>query len=115
MTSMAAAERDGLPGVSGLVFFGFPLHAAGQPSVERAAHLRDVDRPMLLLQGTRDPLADLARMRAVCRGLGARATLHVVDGGDHGFHVPKRSGRTDDEALDEIADAVGVWMDENRR
>jgi len=114
MTSTAASASDGLPGVSGLVFFGFPLHASGQPSVERAAHLRDVGAPMLFLQGTRDPLADLGRIRAVCRGLGARATLRVIEGGDHGFHVPKRSGRTDAEALDEIADAVRAWMDENR-
>jgi predicted alpha/beta-hydrolase family hydrolase len=109
MTSQACAARS-LDGVAGLVFFGFPLHAAGKPSSDRGAHLSDVAVPMLFLQGTRDPLASLARMRPLCRRLGRRATLHVVDGGDHGFHVLKRSGRNDDEALDEIADAVSAWM-----
>jgi hypothetical protein len=111
ITSLAAAE-EGLPSVRGLVFFGFPLHASGRPSTERAESLQAVEVPMLFLQGTRDPLAELGRMRGVCRRLGARATLHVVEGGDHGFHVPKRSGRTDAEALDEIADAVQAWIGE---
>jgi len=110
MTSLAAAEAS-LSDVRGLVFFGFPLHASGAPSVERAAHLDAVGVPMLFLQGTRDPLADLDRIRSVCRSLGRRATLHVVEGADHGFHVPRRSGRSDDAALDEIADAVREWID----
>ena len=109
MTSLTAAEAP-LPGVRGLVFLGFPLHAAGKPSSERADHLDAVSLPMLFLQGTRDKLADLERMRALGRRLGDRATLHVVEGGDHSFHVLKRSGRTDDEALDELAEAVERWL-----
>lgn len=109
MTSAAAAESP-LPGVSGLVFLGFPLHPAGRPAAERGEHLGAVDVPMLLVQGTRDRLADLELLRPVLAGLGPRATLHVVDGGDHSFHVLKRSGRTDAEALDEIADAVARFV-----
>lgn len=56
MTSQAQAEAP-LPGVLGLAFLGFPLHPAGKPSDERAAHLSDVTVPMLFLQGTRDALA----------------------------------------------------------
>src|SRR6516164_1377771 len=33
-------------GVCGLAFLGFPLHPAGRPSQERAAHLFDVQIPM---------------------------------------------------------------------
>jgi hypothetical protein len=105
MTSTAAAAAP-LEGVRGLVFLGFPLHAAGRPSTERSVHLREVGIPMLFLQGDRDELADLPLITAVCEGLGARATLHVVAAGDHSFRVPKRSGRTDTEALDELAEAV---------
>jgi hypothetical protein len=64
---------------------------------------------MLFLQGTRDTLADLDLMRPLCERLGRRATLHVVDGGDHSFNVLKRSGRTRDEVIDEICDAVSGW------
>ena len=108
MTSLAAAEKP-LPGVRGLVFFGFPLHAAGRPATERADHLAAVDAPMLFLQGTRDRLADLDRLRPICGGLGRRGRLHVVDGADHSFHALKRSGRDDPQLLEEIAATVADW------
>ena len=108
MTSQAAAEEP-LPGIKGLVFFGFPLHPAGAPSTGRADHLPNVDLPMLFLQGTRDALADLSLLTPICRKLGNRAMLHVVDGADHSFHVLKSSGRTDGEVLDELADEVVRW------
>jgi len=108
MTSLAAAQEP-LPGVSGLVFLGFPLHPAGRPGTGRGDHLAGVRVPMLFLQGTRDRLADLALLRPVCRALGAVATLRVVEDGDHSFHVRKRSGRTDDEARAELADGVVAW------
>jgi predicted alpha/beta-hydrolase family hydrolase len=108
MTSLAAAEAP-LPGVRGLAFFGFPLHPAGHPSTERADHLEKVQLPMLFLQGERDKLADLDLLRPICAGLGDRARLHVVPDGDHSFHVPKRSGRTDDEVLAELARTVAAW------
>lgn len=108
MTSQAeAAEPMRL--IRGLVFLGFPLHRPDQVDTARADHLRDIAKPMLFLQGTRDKLADLPTLRRVRRTLGARATLRVVDAADHGFHVLKRSGRTDDQVLDELADAVSDW------
>ena len=108
MTSLAASETP-LEGARGLVFVGFPLHAAGRPSSGRADHLVQVPLPMLFLQGTRDSLAQLELLEPVCKELGKRATLHVIDGGDHSFHVLKRSGRTDAEVMDEVADRVASW------
>jgi len=108
MTSGAAA-RGPLPGVSGLVFLGFPLHRPKQPSEDRAEHLSQVTLPMLFLQGTRDDLADLGLINGVCARLGELATLHVVEGADHGFGVLKRSGRTDAEVLEELAGTVVSW------
>jgi predicted alpha/beta-hydrolase family hydrolase len=108
MTSGAAA-RGPLPGVSGLVFLGFPLHRPKQPSEDRAEHLSQVTLPMLFLQGTRDDLADLGLITGVCARLGELATLHVVEGADHGFGVLKRSGRTDAEVLEELAGTVVSW------
>ena len=108
MTSLAMAQ-EALPGVRGLVFFGFPLHAAGRPSAERGEHLTDIHTPLLFLQGTRDTLADLALLRPLLRRLGKRASLHVVEGGDHSFHVLKRSGRTDAQVLAELGAAVRDW------
>jgi hypothetical protein len=108
MTSLVAAEQTP-PGVRGLVFLGFPLHPAGKPSSERAAHLPDVRVPMLFLQGTRDKLAEPDRLRPILRALGRRATLHEIEEGDHSFHAPKRTGKTDADVIEELADAVTGW------
>jgi predicted alpha/beta-hydrolase family hydrolase len=108
MTSQAQAKTP-LAGVVGLAFFGFPLHAAGKPSADRADHLADVKIPMLFLQGTNDKLAELSLFKPVVEGLGARARLHLVEGADHSFHVPARSGRNDREVMEEILDAFVAW------
>ena len=108
MTSQARAAAP-LPGVRGLAFVGFPLHPAGKPSTDRADHLAKVDIPMLFLQGSRDTLAEVALIEPVVKRLGPRASLHLVDGADHSFHVLARSGRNDREVLDEILDAFASW------
>ncbi|NNU45141.1 alpha/beta hydrolase family protein [Ramlibacter montanisoli] len=109
MSSQAQATQA-LPRVAGLVFVGFPLHPAGKPSTSRADHLAEVRLPMLFLQGTRDALAEMDLVRAVVPPLGERATLHVVEGADHAFHVLARSGRSDGEVIEELADAIAAWV-----
>jgi predicted alpha/beta-hydrolase family hydrolase len=109
MTSQAQAKAP-LAGVRGLAFLGFPLHAAGKPGNERAAHLPEVHIPMLFLQGSADKLAELDLLKPVIAGLGRLATLHVVEGADHSFHVPKRSGRNDREVMDEVLNAFAAWI-----
>ena len=112
MTSQAAA-KEALPGVRGLVFFGFPLHGAGkEPSATRGEHLADVGLPMLFLQGTRDNLCDLSLLRPLLEGIAPAPTLHVEEGADHGFHVLKRSGRTDEGVLTSLCDGVAAWAAE---
>jgi uncharacterized protein len=108
MTSQAQALQP-LAGVRGLAFFGFPLHPAGKPSNERAKHLADIDLPMLFLQGTRDALAELTLLEPVVKSLGSSATLHPVKDADHSFHVLARSGRNDNEVMNEILDAFAAW------
>jgi hypothetical protein len=108
MTSQAQAAAP-LPDVRGLVFLGFPLHAPGRPSEARAKHLDAVRVPMLFLQGTRDPLAELTLIEGVVERLGVHATLHVVEDGDHSFKVLKRAGRTDAEVMEGLAGAVDAW------
>lgn len=108
MTSSAAATAP-LPGVRGLAFLGFPLHPPGQPGTRRADHLRGLGLPLLFLQGTRDNFARSDLITEVCKGLAPDATLHVVEGADHSFGVPKRSGRTPAEVLAELADTMAQW------
>ena len=110
MTSQAQAQAP-LPGVRGLVFLAFPLHPAGRPGTERAAHLQEVSIPMLFIQGTRDELADPSLLRPIVERLGSRATLHVLQDADHSFHVPARSGRKDSDVQGDALDAVRTWLE----
>jgi predicted alpha/beta-hydrolase family hydrolase len=92
------------------VFLGFPLHPPDKPGIDRAEHLASAAGPLLFVQGDRDELAGLRRLRPVIARLGHRATLHVVRGADHGFDVLVRSGRTPADVVDDIADTVARWM-----
>ena len=121
MSSQAAAEGM-LEGVRGLVFFGFPLHPPKQPATKRAEHLAKVNVPMLFLQGTRDDLADLKLLKPICEELNnhpckpsvghPRATLHVIKTADHSFHGLKKSGRSKEEVLRELAETTAKWVEE---
>jgi predicted alpha/beta-hydrolase family hydrolase len=110
MTSQAQAEIP-LPHVGGLVFFGFPLHPAKQPSIDRGAHLSRVKIPMLFLQGTRDTLAELPLIEPLVERLGKLATLTLLEAADHSFHVPARSGRTDAQVRSEMLGSLATWAD----
>jgi len=109
MSSQAQAAAP-LAGVRGVVFLGFPLHAAGKPSADRGRHLLDVHVPMLFLQGTRDPLAQLEYLQPLVDRLGARAELKLFPDADHSFHVPARTGRKDAEVRAELLDALAAWI-----
>jgi predicted alpha/beta-hydrolase family hydrolase len=109
MTSQAQANAP-LPGVRGLVFFAFPLHPAGKPGDERAAHLDEVKLPMLFLQGDNDALANLELLRPATARLGDRATLRLFADADHSFHAPAKTGKKDAAVLAEILDAAAAWM-----
>lgn len=110
MTSTAASECA-LAGVAGLALVGFPLHPVGRPGTERAAHLRSVDVPVLVLQGTRDKMGALELLEPIVATLPRGSSLHVEDDADHGFHVRKRSGREDGEVVRSLARGLARWTD----
>lgn len=107
MSSQAQA-MEALPGVQGLVFLGFPLHPAGRPGTDRAAHLADIDLPLLFIRGTRDALAEAGPWAEMVRQLDGITQLEIAEA-DHGFHVLRRSGRTDEEAMEELLDGLWAW------
>jgi predicted alpha/beta-hydrolase family hydrolase len=109
MTSQAQALVP-LPNVRGLVFFAFPLHPAGKPSLDRAKHLESVAAPMLFLQGSRDALAEPSLLSETVAGLAPRVTLASFEGADHSFHVPARSGRSNAAVLADVAETAASWM-----
>jgi predicted alpha/beta-hydrolase family hydrolase len=109
MTSQAQALAP-LPGVRGLVFLGFPLHPAGAPGSERAAHLQAVQVPMLFVQGTNDALAQRTLLMQVSGQLGTRASVEWIADADHSFHVPARTGRRDAQVREALLAAAAAWM-----
>jgi len=109
MTSQAQA-LDPLMRVRGLVFLGFPLHPAGKPSTTRAEHLADIRVPMLFIRGTRDALAEDACFDEAVSRLGRTASRVDIAAADHGFEVLRRSGRSSDEVMKEVLDAMVHWM-----
>lgn len=113
MSSQAQALAP-LPHIRGLIFFAFPLHPAGKPSIDRAAHLADVRIPMLFLQGENDALAELTLLRGVVQSLGDRAQLNTFAHADHSFHAPAKSGRKDAAIRDEMLDIAAGWISRHR-
>ena len=109
MTSQAQAVQP-LLGVRGLVFFAFPLHPSGAPAVKRAEHLDEVEIPMLFLQGTRDALADLRLLKSVVTRCGTNTKLVLAPDADHAFHVPAKSGRSDEQVVASLLDSAAAWM-----
>lgn len=109
MTSQAQALAP-LAQVRGLVFLGFPLHPPEKPSNDRAAHLSEVNIPMLFVQGTRDKLAEFSRIEGVAGSLGDRATLLPIESADHGFGVLVKSGRRHEEVMAQVLDGVALWI-----
>jgi predicted alpha/beta-hydrolase family hydrolase len=109
MTSQAQAASP-MADLRGLAFLGFPLHAPGKVSDERAKHLFDVRVPMLFLQGSRDDFADMTLLGPLVERLGAGAMLKVFADADHSFHVPARSGRKDADVKEELLDALAAWI-----
>ena len=94
----------------GLVFLGYPLHPPGRPEQRRDAHLPGLVSPALFVQGERDAFGTPDELAPVLATLGPRATLHVVQGGDHSFAVPRAMGRKKQDVLDEVWDVVAEWV-----
>ena len=103
MSSQYLATRPGAD-VKGIVFFGFPLHQSGKPSIERAEHLKSVAVPMLFLQGTRDELASYDLIEKVCASL-RLATLITIEGANHAFKAGKQ------DLFPILTDATRSWID----
>lgn len=103
MASYIVAE--GYP-VDGIFFLAYPLHPPGKRDRQRKEHLPNIRAPMLFVSGTRDSFAHLDLLEPTVKELGARARLHLIEGGDHGFKVPKKLGRTAAEVNEEVARAV---------
>jgi predicted alpha/beta-hydrolase family hydrolase len=103
---LAASGED----VTGLLFLGYPLHPAGQVDRLRSAHLDRIRVPMLFFVGTRDPLCRLELLQRTVQQLPAPTTVHIIEGGDHSFDVPKALRRDRRSIWNEIVTVSAQWL-----
>ncbi len=99
---------------AGLVFLGYPLHPPRRPQHLRSAHLPRISCPMLFIQGTRDALCDLGLLRDALRTVRVPARLHVIEGADHAFKVPKQPGRGPQQVWEEIGQTMLRWLQDTQ-
>jgi predicted alpha/beta-hydrolase family hydrolase len=112
MASMALAEPEtpAFAQVSGLVLLGYPLHPPGKPEQLRTAHLPQIRVPVLLVHGTRDAFGTRQEVEPVFASLATRVDFEFIEGGDHGFAVPKSQGRDEAAVLSAISTRVASWV-----
>ena len=110
MTSIAASQGQ-LCNVKGLVFFSFPLHPRGKPSVERALHLPDIKMPLLFFTGSKDPLFTAKLFKPIHQQMLKSATIHTLDSVDHGYRVSKRARQSKEDVFEEMGRLTRQWLD----
>jgi len=100
---------DELWPAAGLVYYGYPLAPLGKTETRPVDHLQRISVPQLFFAGSRDRLSPLAALAPLMTSLRA-ASLHNIEDGDHSFKVPKRTGRTHEEVLDELVAVTVAWL-----
>ena len=106
ISSHIAAQ--GVEGVHGLIFFGYPLHPPGQPEKRRDSHLPDIKEPMLFIQGSADTFGNESELKTLVATL-SNATLHIVPTGDHSFKV-RGGAKAVETAFVDVVDTAAGWM-----
>jgi predicted alpha/beta-hydrolase family hydrolase len=101
--------------VHALVCLGYPLCAMGDRAKLRDEVLRSLKTPILLVQGTRDPLCPLDLLEQVRAEMKEPNFLHIVEGGDHSLRVPKRqlqaTSKTQEGIDQQILGAIAGFVD----
>ncbi|HEY3027749.1 MAG TPA: alpha/beta fold hydrolase [Pyrinomonadaceae bacterium] len=112
IASQVAADFNKEEGnIAGLVFLGYPLHPPGNPEKLRDAHLIHIKAPMLFIQGARDAFGTSDELRQIIKKHRLPATLHVIEGGDHSFKVPKSSGIPQQQIYESVMDEIAHWLE----
>lgn len=95
--------------VKAIIYYGFPLHAPGRDSIDRASHLSQISVPQLFLQGSKDKLAIPELITQVANELDD-SRLIFLEEADHSFNVPKRSGKTRSDSIRELVKETSKFI-----
>jgi predicted alpha/beta-hydrolase family hydrolase len=110
IASQVAAQPESANEIAALVFLGYPLHPPGRPDKVRDAHLPEIKAAMLFIQGERDAFGTADELRATIKKHQLRATLHVIEGGDHSLKVPKSLGIPQAQVYENVMDQISRWL-----
>ncbi|MFZ2493657.1 MAG: alpha/beta family hydrolase, partial [Thermoanaerobaculia bacterium] len=102
-THVAGEER-----VRGVVCFGYPFHPPAHPQTLRTRHLQTIERPVLILQGTRDRFGNEHEISSYT--LSPRVRIEWLNDGDHSLEPRVRSGVTGAENLARAADLAAAFI-----
>lgn len=106
--SMLAAEAFQ---ADGLLLLAYPLHPPGQQDKLRVEHLPSITMPVLCFNGTRDTFCEPSLMENALKKVKTRWTMRWVEGADHGFKVPKKTGKSEADVMKEIAADTSDWIE----
>ena len=106
VASMIADDAN----VAGLICLGYPFHPPGKPDKPRTAHLRTLQTPALILQGTRDPFGKPDEVAGY--DLAEAIRIEWIDDGDHSFKPRVKSGRTLEQNLAAAIEAIDRFVTE---
>jgi predicted alpha/beta-hydrolase family hydrolase len=95
-------------GALGLVCLGYPFHPPGKPAQQRTAHLQTLTTQTLIVQGSRDPFG--TRDEIAGYGLSPAIRVHFIEDGDHSFAPRKKSGRSEDDAIEEAVEVMAEFV-----
>jgi uncharacterized protein len=114
VASLLAAERERAD-LLGLLFYGYPLHPPGKLDRLRVDHWPRVPVPCLFLQGTRDTFCEAGLLEQHVHKLPRRATIQLVEGGDHSLKVTGAASPTGEpsSAVDTIRglrEPIAAWL-----
>jgi predicted alpha/beta-hydrolase family hydrolase len=100
--------------VAGLICLGYPLCGGGDRTKLRDKVLRELQTPILFIQGTRDLLCPLDLLEEVRSQMKAANSLHPVEDGDHSLRLTKRglqaAGETQDDVDQRILAAINEFV-----
>ena len=108
--SQVAAIKENAEKITGVVLLGYPLHPPGRPEKLRDEHLPEIHAPILFVQGSRDAFGSKEELETTIKKHRLKATLYVVEGGDHSLKVPKSQGVSQDEVYAAAMDQIVGWL-----
>jgi len=100
---------DGRWDATALIYYGYPLVPMGKREPRDTSHLARITVPQLFFAGSKDRLGPPDLIRSIVSQLPAADVIEVA-AGDHSFRVPKRSGLTAQQVIDQLAADSVTWL-----